>query len=118
MVRRKTEKEDDAEDAGSTDTSRKAIYQVHQQNELDRKLEKMNAQLDVTDKLEKPPDGKKRETRAKQPSLLPVILRCFGGEYIIAGLLKLVSVIIDFIKPPILRYIFLKTTLVVCQFVT
>ncbi len=102
MVRRKTEKEDDAEVAVSTDTSRKAIYQVHQQNVLDRKLEKMKAQLEI------PPDGKKRETRAKKPSLLPVILRCFGGEYIIAGLLKLVSVIIDFIKPPILRYIFCR----------
>ncbi len=110
MVRRKTEQEEEEEnkEAIRDGQKEKVDGEIYQQKELNGKIEGMNGKLDVTDdkayvELKKPSDDKKQGDKAEQPSLFPVILRCFGGYYILVGLFKLACDIIGFINPQILR---------------
>ncbi len=109
MVRRKTEEEEEEDKGAIRDGQKEKVDgEIYQQRELNGKIEEMNGKLDVTDdkayvKLKKPSDDKRRGDKAGQPSLFPVILRCFGGYYVLVGLFKLACDIIGFINPQILR---------------
>ena len=98
MVRRKVGEEDD-------DDRDEAEQNVHQHNDSERKLRKLSGKLGLADKPRRPSGHKKSEDKEKQPSLLYVLLRCYGRDFTIAGVFKLLSDILEFIKPQILGYV-------------
>ncbi len=99
MVRRKVGEEDD------DDGDEEAEQNVHQHNDSERKLEKLSGKFNLLDKPRRVSGHKKSEDKEKQPSLFCVLLRCYGWDFTIAGVFKLLSDILDFIKPQILGYV-------------